>query len=132
MNGKLIFTLSLFGLAMGTATVFVISSSSEPFVWLAIFLICAWAIARYATGRYFVHGLVLGLLNSVWMTASHVLMFDEYIANHPKEASMMSSMPLPDSPKLMMALMGPIIGAVSGMILGLLAIVARKLMRRRV
>lgn len=132
MNWKLVFTLSLFGLAMGSATVFVISSTVEPFFWLGIFVICAWAIAKYAPKRFFVHGLVVGLVNSVWVTASHVLMFDDYIYNHPKEHAMMASMPLPGSPKLMMALMGPIIGAVSGVVLGLFAIVARKLMGRRV
>jgi hypothetical protein len=41
---------------------------------------------------------------------------------------MMTSMPLPDSPRLMMAMTGPIIGLVSGLILGLFALVARKLL----
>jgi hypothetical protein len=34
---------------------------------------------------------------------------------------MMTSMPLPDSPRLMMAMTGSIIGLVSGLILGLFA-----------
>lgn len=42
---------------------------------------------------------------------------------------MMSSMPLPDSPRLMMALTGPVVGLVSGVIIGLIAMAARKLKR---
>jgi hypothetical protein len=42
---------------------------------------------------------------------------------------MMSSMPLADSPRLMMACTGPIIGAISGLVIGLLAYVAGKLVK---
>jgi hypothetical protein len=128
MNGKLIFQLSLFGLAMGLATVFVISSTVEPIFWLVIFVVCAYLIGRHAGGRYFLHGLLLGVLNSVWVTGAHVLLFDQYVANHPAEAEMMTSMPL--SPKLMMVLVGPFIGLASGCVLGLFALVASKLQRK--
>jgi hypothetical protein len=133
MHWKLIVQLSLFGLAMGIATVFLIPSSVEPFCWLAIFGICAYIIATRAGSRFFLHGLLVSIVNSLWITAAHILMFDRYIANHPQEAAMMRSMPLPDSPRLMMALTGPVIGLVSGLVLGLFAVVAAKLVavRRR-
>jgi hypothetical protein len=124
MNWKLILQLSLYGLAMGIATVFFISSAVEPVCWLAIFVICAIAIARGAPGRPFLHGVAVGLVNSVWVTASHVLLFDQYIARHAREAAMMRAMPMFDSPRLMMMLTGPVIGFVSGIILGIFAVVA--------
>ena len=129
MNWKLIFLLSLFGLAMGIATVFVIPSTIEPLFWLAIFLICAYLIAKRAPGRYFLHGLMVSIINSLWITVLHVLLYDQYIANHPQEAAMMDSLPL--SPRLLMLLTGPLIGVVSGVILGLFAFVASKLVRAR-
>ena len=43
---------------------------------------------------------------------------------------MMSSMPLPDSPRLMMALVGPVIGVVSGLVIGALAVLAAKMVAR--
>jgi hypothetical protein len=43
---------------------------------------------------------------------------------------MMTLMPLPDSPRVMMALTGPVIGLVSGLVLGLFALVAGKLLKR--
>src|ERR1043165_4486344 len=99
MNWKLIFQLSLFGLAMGVATVFVIPSAIEPLFWLGIFVVCAYMIATRCSSRYFLHGLMVSVVNSVWITASHILLFRQYLANHPQEAAMMSSMPLPDSPR---------------------------------
>ena len=44
---------------------------------------------------------------------------------------MMSSMPAPDSPRLMMAATGPLIGLISGVIIGLLAVVARRIVTAR-
>lgn len=131
MNWKLIFALSLFGLAMGTATVYVIPSNTEPIFWLGIFVICAVIIARAAPGRYFLHGLMVSIVNSVWITASHVLMYDAYVANHQKELEMMESMKVSMSPKMMMLLTGPVVGVVSGVVLGLFSLVAAKLLKRR-
>jgi hypothetical protein len=132
MDWKLIFGLSLFGLAMAIATVFVIPSNVEPVFWLAIFLLCAYLIARKRPDRHFLHGLLVGIMNSVWITTAHIIFFSQYIANHPKEAAMMSSTPLPDSPRLMMACVGPIVGIISGAIIGLLAYVAAKLVKPQV
>jgi len=104
----------------------------SQFFWLAIFLVCAYLIARKRPDRHFIHGLSVGIVNSVWITSAHIIFFSQYIANHPKEAAMMRSMPLPDSPRLMMACVGPIVGFISGAIIGLLAYVAAKLVKPQV
>ena len=44
---------------------------------------------------------------------------------------MMSSMPFPNSPRLMMALVGPVIGIVSGAVIGLFALVAVRILTRK-
>jgi hypothetical protein len=126
-----VLALSGFGLVMGIATVFVIPPNLEPLFWLAIFVVCAVVIARAASGRFFLHGLLVSLVNSIWITTAHVIFFDTYLANHPQEAAMSASMPLGDHPKLLMTIMGPIIGAVSGVVLGLFAVVAAWLLGRR-
>jgi hypothetical protein len=132
MNWKLIFGLSLFGLAMGVATVFVIPSNVEPFCWLVVFLVSAFLIARERATGHFVHGLLVGILNSVWVTGTQVLLVHQYIAHHPKETEMMKSMPFPDSPRVMMVLTGPMIGVISGCVIGLLAYIASKFVRPRI
>ena len=130
MNWKLLFRLSLFGLAMGIATVYFIPSTIEPLCWLAIFVLCAYLIAKNCQEKYFLNGFCVSLINSVWITASHILLFSTYIANHPQEAGMMAKMPMPDSPRLMMLMTGPVVGVVSGLVLGLFAFVAAKLMKK--
>jgi len=129
INWRVIFILSLFGLAMAIGTVSAVPSSVEPVIWLAIFIVCAFVIARYGSRRLFLHSLLLGLLNSVWVTSAHIIFFSSYIAHHPKEAAMMGSMPLPNSPRLMMALVGPIVGIVSGAIIGVLALLVGRFVR---
>jgi len=131
MNKKLIFQLSLFGLAMAFATVYFIPSDIEPFCWLAIFIVCAYLIAKNSTRKYFLTGLCVSLINAVWITSIHILLFDKYIANHPQEAEMMTKMPMPDSPRLMMLMTGPLVGIVSGLVLGLFAFIASKIMKKK-
>jgi len=129
MNWKLIVQLSLFGLAMAIGTVYFIPSNIEPFFWLAIFIVCAFIIAKRAPGRHFLHGLALGLVNCVWVTAAHVGLFATYIANHPREANMMMNMPLPTHPRLMMLIIGPVVGVISGVVIGVFAWIASKLVK---
>jgi hypothetical protein len=127
MNWKLILQLSMFGLAMGLATVFFIPSNIEPFCWLVIFAVCAYIIARQCRTGRFLHGLLLGVANSVWITAAHVLLFSQYIANHAREVEMMKSAPMP--PRIMMLVTGPVIGIISGAVIGLFALLAGKLVK---
>jgi hypothetical protein len=129
MNWKLILQLSLFGLAMGIATVFAIPSMIEPAFWLVIFLICAYWIAKNSPGLHFLHGLLLGLVNSVWITGAHVLLFDAYAARHAQEITMMQKAPLAVSPKMLMVIFGPAFGLIFGVILGIFAFVAGKLIK---
>jgi hypothetical protein len=131
MNWKLIFSLSLFGLAMAIATVFVIPSNVEPIFWILTFIICAYFIAKNAPGKYFLHGFTLSLANCIWVTSAHVLFFSTYILNHPAEAAMSAKMPLPEHPRLMMLLMGPIVGIVSGLVQGLFAFIASKIIKKK-
>ena len=129
MNWKLVFQLSLFGLAMGLGTVFFIPSSVEPVCWVVIFLVCAYVVARNCLERRFLHGFAIGILNSFWVTAAHILFFGQYLAGHAEEAAMMRSMPLQSSPRLLMALTGPVIGIVSGILIGALCMVVGRFVK---
>ena len=131
MNWKLILQLSLFGLGMAISTVYFIPSDIEPLCWLAIFIVCAWLIAKKCSEKYFLHGLLVSLLNAVWITAAHVLLFHAYVAHHEQEMTMMAKMPMPNHPRLMMLITGPVIGLISGLILGLFAFIASKIINRK-
>lgn len=131
MNWNLAFKLSLLGLAMALATVSLIPPSAEGLIWLVLFIVCAVLIARSGATRPLLTGLGVGLLNSAWITAAHLAFKDAYLFHHPQEAAMLSKMPLPDSPRLMMLLTGPLIGLVTGLVMGGLAWSVRKLSRGR-
>jgi hypothetical protein len=131
MNWKLIFTLSLFGLAMAIATVFWIPSNIEPIFWLLIFLFCAYQVAKTVSNNYFLHGFLVSLVNCVWITSAHILFAETYLFNHPNEAAMMQTMPMPDSPRLMMGVMGPVVGIISGLVLGLFSWIASKIVKTK-
>jgi hypothetical protein len=125
MSWKLIFGLSLFGLAMAFATVYVVPSNIEPWVWLGIFIVCAYVIAKRAPKRYFLHGLCVSLVNCIWITGAHFLLYDAYAARHAEEIAMSARMGHL-APRMMMLATGPIIGLVSGIVLGALSWVLSK------
>ena len=130
MKWKLIFLLSLFGLAMAFATVSWIPSKIEPVFWLVIFIICAYFIARKCTTRYFLHGFLVSLINCVWITGFHLVFFNTYIQNHP-EMKQMNLFPfLENHHHWQMAFTGPVFGIISGLILGLFAFIASKLVKK--
>jgi hypothetical protein len=131
MKWKLIFQLSLFGLLMAIATVYVIPSNIEPMCWIAIFIVCAFLIAKNCSEKYFENGLLVSLFNAVWITATHIILFDAYSANHPQEIAMMAKMNQTINPKLVMLGTGPVIGFVSGLVLGLFAFIASKIVKNK-
>jgi hypothetical protein len=132
MNWKLILLLSLFGMAMALLTVSMIPSTVEPFCWLAIFLICSYLIAKYAPGKFFLHGLAVSIVNSVWITAAHMVFFNDYVASHPEFLRATNGLPpeLAAHPRRMMVPIGLISGVIFGVILGLFAFVASKIFNK--
>jgi hypothetical protein len=132
MNYKLIFQLSLFGLAMSVATVFWVPSNIEPVLWLLIFIICAYFIAFKCAKKYFLNGFMVSIFNCVWIIAGHIVFYQTYLANHPQEAEMMTKIPiLHHSPRLMMLMAGSVIGIASGLILGLFAFIGSKIIQKK-
>lgn len=131
MNWRLILQLSMAGLAMAMATVYVISSNIEPAFWLVIFLYCSYVIARQiiGSGNQFLHGLCLGILNSVWITTIHELMYKVYIVHHAREAVWLRIGSVSFAPRDAMLILGPIIGIASGAVIGLVALVFGKFLK---
>jgi hypothetical protein len=129
MNWKIIFQLSIFGLIMAFGTISLIPEKFEPIFWLAIFVFCAYVIAKTCQGKYFLNGFCVSLVNSVWITAAHIFFYSTYVANHPAAAKMGQSMPMQSHPRLLMLLMGPLFGIGFGLILGLFSFIASKIVK---
>jgi len=131
MYRNLIFKLSGFGLAMGFATISLIPQNLEPPIWLAIFIFCSYQIAKHCAGKFFMHGFMVSLLNSLWITAIHLIFFQAYMEYHPDEITMMAQLPFPYSPRVMMLLSALPFGVVFGIILGLFSFIASKFVKRK-
>jgi hypothetical protein len=127
MNWKLILALSLFGLAMAIASLFGLGML-EPLLWLIIFIIYAWVIAKRAPGKYFLHGFLVSVVNSVWITAIHAGFFSIYAKNNPQ---FVQSAPPGMNPRVLMIIMGPIFGVLFGLVAGLFAFIASKIVKRQ-
>jgi hypothetical protein len=133
MNWKLIFQLSAFGFIMALATVSLIPENIEPGFWIAIFLFCAYVIAKVTGGKYFLHGFCVSLVNCVWITAAHVFFYSTYIINHPLVAKMAADHPfMPTHPRLAMLITGSVYGIASGIVLGAFAFIASKIVKPKV
>jgi hypothetical protein len=133
INWKLIFQLSLFGLVMAVATISLIPANYEYFFWLVIFILCAYIVAKNAPGQYFLHGFLISLVNSVWITIAHVLFASVYLANHPQMQEMTASMPLfaQHHQRTTMVVLGLPFGAAFGLLLGLFCFIASKVIRKQ-
>lgn len=131
MNWKLCVFVSILGLLMGMITISIVPSTMEPFFWLAVFLISAFLIAKYAPGKYFLHGFLVSILNSVWVTLAHMSRYDDYVAAHPEFLQMVQNLPpaLGNDPRLLMVPIGLISGILSGLVLGLFCWIASKLIK---
>lgn len=125
MNWRLIFALSLFGLAMAVASLFGLGLF-EFVIWLVIFIVYAWIIATRARGKYFLHGFLVSIVNSVWITVIHVAFFSIYVRNNPQ---MVQGAPPGMNPRVIMIAAGPVVGVILGVLAGLFAFFASKIVR---
>ena len=126
MNWKLILTLSLFGLAVAVFSLFGLGIF-EFVIWFAVFVLYAVIIAKRAPGKYFLHGFLVSIVNSFWVTAIHATFFSVYVKNNPQ---MVQGVPPGMNPRIIMIVAGPIVGAVMGVIAGLFAWIASKIFRK--
>ena len=133
MNWKLIIALSLVSIVIAFTGVYgVTTMQSEPLIWLAIFIVYAVIIARFAPGNYFLHGFLVSVLNGLWIGAIHVLNFHTYMRSNPGMKKMYDHMPHIASPKITMVLMAPVFGAALGLIAGLFAFIASRIIKKKV
>jgi len=127
MKWTLILRLSLIGLVLALGSIFVISPNLESLLWLVVFLYYASAIGHGTRTWRFFHGLLLGILNSVWVVAMHEIFLTRYLAAHPREVQMLDTVHaagLSVSPRWIMSFTGITVGVLEGIVIGVFAIVA--------
>ena len=133
MNLKLVLQLSLFGLIMAFATVSLIPEKLEFIFWIIIFAFVGYVLAKVGTGKYFWHGFMVSIFNSIWLVAVHLMFFDSYIAHHPDMSKMNEGVSyFATHPRMFMLITAVPFGIFFGLFQGVFAWIASKLVKPRV
>src|SRR5438132_1314334 len=119
MNWKLIFALNLFAVVIGTASLFGLTGHFEPLIWLLVFVIYARLIAKYAPGKFFLHGFMVSLINGVIIGAIHAAFLRTFLLNNLEIGINFRHLPRSLDPHVFTLIVGPIVGALLGLISGL-------------
>ncbi len=130
LNWRIILLLSGFGLAMGIASVFGITTGIEGLLWLIIGIFSAVVIAMKVQSKHFLHGLLVGIIGGLVASFVQVIFFPTYLTNNPESAKEMTQIPGGPNPRFFVLMLAPIISVASGLILGALSWVAAKIVRR--
>ena len=130
MNWRLILFLSLLGIVLGIASVFGFTSGREWLAWLIIGVYSAWKFARRSREELFLHGFYLGIFIGSFSSVIQALFVTTYLANNPRMVEAVDALPHGLHPAAVVLIMGPIIGTVSGVVFGVIAVIGGKLARR--
>lgn len=130
MNWKLIAALSFFAVAMGCGSVLGMTAGIEPFLWAIVWLVCAFVISRKAKSKPFLHGFFVGLSHGIVNSVIQSAFFDTYLNSNPQLQNQFGQIPGGLAPQVFVLLAGPVIGAASGAVIGLLATIGSKLLRK--
>lgn len=131
MNWRLIFLFSLLAVVLAVASILGFVKSYEWLMWLVIGAYCGWQFAGRVSDDFFLHGFYLGILDGILNSTIKAIFFDSYLSNNPRMVEAFSSLPQDLSPRLVLLIMGPIIGAFSGVVFGVLAFMASKVRTRK-
>ena len=127
MNWKLVYSLSSIALFMGITSSLGLTQNIEWFLWLVVGLFSAFLIAKRTTDRYFLTGFVVGFLCGVLNSFTQGIFFSLFVENNPSATASLQELTPGISPRLFLFIAGPIIGLATGVIFGLLALLASKL-----
>ena len=131
MNWKLIFGLAGFGVLMGVLSLFGHTQGIEWLLWLVIAMVCSVLIAKTLSGKYFLTGLLVGLLDGVFNSLVQYVFFETYLSNSPRAAGGFGPIPGGLDPRIFVLIAGPFIGLLYGLGLGFLAWLAGKIFKKQ-
>jgi hypothetical protein len=130
MNWKLILSLSGFGVIMGALSVLGWTRGVEGWLWLAIGIFCAGWMGTQLAERRFLHGFLVGLIGGAASSLIQTIFFSTYLANNPEFSQAAAQLP-PGIPLILIPIIAiPIGGLFSGVVLGLLTMLAGKFLYR--
>ena len=130
MNWRWILMLAALGVVVSAAGLFGWFPSS---IWVSVglLLVCAVLLGYNVKQKHFMNGFWTGVIWSVVGGILTILFWDTYLANNPSVAEKMSQVPEGFDPR-MFSIIGIVIGAaINGVLLGLLTLLAGKLLNEK-
>ena len=129
MKWKTILLLSLFGILMGLNSVFGVIKNIEWLLWLIIAIVSAYVLNKQTKKLLVTHavitGLFIGILNAIVQSS----LFDSYFVNNP-EIEGFKQWPITVEPQYFLLMAGPFVGIVYGLVIGLFALIIKKITKR--
>ena len=125
MDWKVIIILSAIGLIMGLLSVKGFTQKLEPFLWLLFSIATSLVLSKNIDNKTFLHGLLIGLAWGIINGLTQSIFFDTYISNNPQLQQNFSKTTFMQ-PKYFVLVTGPIIGLITGLVLGGLSLLLKK------
>jgi len=126
MDWKLILLLSVIGFIMGLLSVRGFTRTLEPFLWLLFGIAAALLISKNIDQKTFLHGFLVGLSWGIANGIIQSVFFDIYIVNNPQLQQNFQKVTF-IKPRFFSLLAAPAIGLITGLALGGLSLLLRKL-----
>lgn len=118
MNWVLVGLLSVPGAMMGLLSVRGHTRGIEPYLWVVLGVFASLVVSRTSGGRMFLHGLAVGIawgaLNGVVAAA----LFDTYSRHNPEVVARFAARAGGPPARLMFLMAAPVVGLVTGLVLG--------------
>jgi hypothetical protein len=125
MDWKVIIILSAIGLIMGLLSVKGFTQKLEPFLWLLFGIATSLVLSKNIDNKTFLHGLLIGLSWGIINGLTQSVFFDTYLSNNPQLQQNFSKTSFMQ-PKYFVLVTGPIIGLITGLVLGGLSLLLKK------
>ncbi len=93
MKWLFIFLLSLVGVFLGWADVYLMNALGLQLLWLAVSIAYSFVLFRFIGSNYFLFGMLLGAGCCTWVAAMHLLLFKDYLHRHADVGRIMASLP---------------------------------------
>ena len=120
MDWSLILFLSAFGILIGILSVLGFTKKAEPLLWLAVGIFTAFIISKKVSGMIFWYGFIIGIFWGCLSSAIQSIFFKTYLKKNPKYAEGFNKNSR-FKPRYLILLVGPMLGLLTGTVLGGLA-----------
>ena len=126
MNWTIILLLSSFGLVMGLLSIKGYIQKLETFLWILFGIITSLILSKNIDNKTFLHALLIGLFWGVLNGLTQSAFYDQYLANNANLQERFKQSTF-IQPRYLVLVTGPVIGLITGLVLGGLTLLLKKI-----